>query len=442
MLAVTVWKYTLWVAALQFVLSGAACADPVIDQARDLLTRQQAPAAYALLAPLADERAGDPDFDFLLGLAALDAGHPGEAVFALERVLSVQPDHALARAEIARAYYALSEYETARLEFENVKAGGNVPTEAQETMDRYLALIERAQSGGGPRISGFVTAGAGYDTNVNSGTDESRVAIPILGNVPFQLVDEAVENEHAYTLIAGGVNVNHPLSKELSVVGGARGYYRNTESPFSTRDAYLYGGLQGERGKHQVTVAAQGEHFEVDADTLRYVYGGFGQWTYAVDNRSRFNLSVQATQLDYPDLGNRDAMRYVGAAGYLLAIGGKREPVVFAGAYGGTEDEDDGDFPQFGHDLYGARIGGSLELFTRTRGYASVSFEQRDYHGDDPIFLRTRDDTQFIVSTGVEFAASETWFVRPNVSYTNNDSNLPINDYDRIVAGVDVTMRF
>jgi hypothetical protein len=189
-------------------------------------------------------------------------------------------------------------------------------------------------------------------------------------------------------------------------------------------------------------VAAQGEHFEVDADTLRYVYGGFGQWTYAVDNRSRFNLSVQATQLDYPDLGNRDAMRYVGAAGYLHAIAGKREPVIFAGIYGGTEDEDDEDFAQFGHDLYGGRIGGSIEVCARTRGYASFSFEQRDYGGDDPIFLRTRDDTQLIVSTGLEFAASENWMVRPNVSYTNNDSNIPINDYDRIVAGVDVTMRF
>lgn len=431
----------LWVLTLLLSLAGAVRADPMTDQARDLLNNHQAAAAYALLAPLDDERAGDPDFDYLLGIAALDAGHPGEAVFALERVLAVQPDHALARAEIARAYYALSEFETARQEFENVKASGDVPQTARATMDQYLALIERAQSGVS-RINGYITAGAGYDTNVNSGTDESQVAIPILNDRVFQLVDNAQDQENPYALIAGGVNLNQPLSKNLSLVGGARGYYRATESPFSTSDTYLYGGVRSEHGRHQLTLAGQGEHFAVDADTLRWVYGGFGQWTYAIDNRSRFSLSAQATQLDYPDLPNRDAMRYVGSAGYLLAIGGKREPVVYAGLYGGTEDEDREGFPQFGHDLYGGRIGGSLELCARVRGFASLSFEQRDYGGDDPIFLRTRDDTQFIVSTGVEYAASENWSVRPALSYTNNDSNIPINDYDRIIAGIDVTMRF
>ena len=53
----------------------------------------------------------------------------------------------------------------------NVKAGGDVPQSARATMDQYLALIERAQSGGPSRINGYITAGAGYDTNVNSGPE-------------------------------------------------------------------------------------------------------------------------------------------------------------------------------------------------------------------------------------------------------------------------------
>src|SRR5262245_64922836 len=40
------------------------------------------------------------------------------AVFALERVLALQPDNHLARAEIARAYLALGERDAARREFE------------------------------------------------------------------------------------------------------------------------------------------------------------------------------------------------------------------------------------------------------------------------------------------------------------------------------------
>ena len=43
-----------------------------------------APAGYDALAGQAGERAGDPEFDYRLGIAALDAGHYGEAVIALQ----------------------------------------------------------------------------------------------------------------------------------------------------------------------------------------------------------------------------------------------------------------------------------------------------------------------------------------------------------------------
>ena len=422
-------------------LSSAAAADGVTDQARELLNNHQAGAAYELLAPLVDERSGDPDFDYLVGIAALDSGRPGQAVFALERVLAVKPNDPLARAEIARAYYELSEFETSRQEFENAKASGEVPANALVTMDKYLSLIDRAQRGD-KRISGYLGFATGYDSNANSGTDETTIAIPALNNLPFQLIDKATSQESPFAVVAAGVNALHPLSKTWALVGGARGYYRGAESPFSTADTYLYGGVRGTFGKNEFTFAGQGEDFLIDSDSLRFVYGGYAQWSYAIDKRSRFSLSVQGNEINYPDLPHRNAARYVGSASYLVAGDGKRAPVVYVGVYGGTEDEHHGNFPQFGHDLYGGRIGGSIAVMPRTRAFASASIEQRDYHGADPIFLRTRDDTQYVMTGGVEYQLCENWLLRPNVSYTANNSNVPINNYDRIVVGIDATMQF
>lgn len=422
-------------------LSSAAAADGVIEQARDLLNSKQAASAYELLAPLGEEHAGEPDFDYLLGIAALDSGRPGLAVFALERVLAVKPDDALARAEIARAYYALSEYQTSRQEFENAKANGEIPAAARDTMDRYLALIDRAQRGS-QRVGGYIGFSTGYDSNINSGTDETTVAIPVLNNLPFQLVDRATSQDSAFATIVAGVNALHPLDKNWALIGGARGYYRGTESPFSTADTYLYGGVRGTYGKHEVVLAAQGEDFIVDADSLRVVYGGYAQWSYALDDKSRLSLSFQGNEINYPDVSQRNATRYVTSASYLRSLPGKGEPVVYVGIYGGLEDENHGAHPQFGHDLYGGRLGGSIGLMPDLRGYLSLSMEQRDYHGADPIFLRTRDDTQYIVSGGAEYKLCENWLIRPNVSYTANDSNISINHYDRVVVGIDVTMQF
>src|SRR3546814_19662724 len=68
------------------------------------------------LAAQAEGRIGDPEFDYQLGMAALDAGRYGEAVIALQRVLAVQPNNAPARAELARAYALAGDIDTARAE--------------------------------------------------------------------------------------------------------------------------------------------------------------------------------------------------------------------------------------------------------------------------------------------------------------------------------------
>ncbi|MFZ5558013.1 MAG: hypothetical protein ACOZDY_15065 [Pseudomonadota bacterium] len=51
---------------------GSAAADAILEQAKELLARKDPKAAYALLEPLEPQRAGDPEYDFLLGISAID----------------------------------------------------------------------------------------------------------------------------------------------------------------------------------------------------------------------------------------------------------------------------------------------------------------------------------------------------------------------------------
>ena len=79
------YKFLFRVAALGLALQTPAFADEVLDKARDLVNQKAAKAALDLLVPLEGTRAGDVEYDYLLGLAALDAGDPQLAIFALER---------------------------------------------------------------------------------------------------------------------------------------------------------------------------------------------------------------------------------------------------------------------------------------------------------------------------------------------------------------------
>lgn len=177
-------RTALLVSGLLF--SALAHADAVTDNAKALLDKGDAKAAYALLEPLEGERAGNPDYDFLLGLAALEIGKNTNAVFALERVLAVDPNNARARAEIARAYAALGETQTAKKEFESVKQQG-VPPEVAATIDRVLSAIERVEDEGRTTVRGYVEGTVGHDTNVNSATADRNIAVPLFGGAIFSL---------------------------------------------------------------------------------------------------------------------------------------------------------------------------------------------------------------------------------------------------------------
>ena len=170
-------------AALLAAITTCAFADALTDRARQLLRDRQHREAYNLLLPQEPNRAGDPEFDYLLGIAAIDAGDPERGIFALERVLALQPNNHVARAEIARAYLAVGEREAARREFETVRKQ-RIPEEAKATVDRFLSAIA---AGDVTQMRGYIEAGFGYDSNVNSATSQSQIAIPgILGGIVVQ----------------------------------------------------------------------------------------------------------------------------------------------------------------------------------------------------------------------------------------------------------------
>lgn len=419
-----------------------ASADSVFEQAKQLLEKKEAKAAYALLEPLEIQRAGDPEYDYLFGIAAIDSGNPSRAVFALERVLAVQPDNALARAEIARAYFMLGELKTAKQQFETVQKEG-VPTEARATIQKYLSAIEEAVTGR-PKVTGFIEFGLGTDSNVNSATAAGQVAVPAFGGAVFTLNQAGVKARDDFASLAGGINLRYPLKPGLALVAGANASQKSNSSQtqFDTSDLNGNLGLNFIQGKNSYTIALQGDQFYVDYGRFRDAWGAVGQWLHTIDDNNSVSAYLQWTRLEYPGQDIRNADRQVVGAAYGHAFGGKYAPVVYAGAYFGREDERAAGVPHLGHELKGLRLGGQLALTEKTVLFAAASVEQRDYGGPDPLFLKTRDDTQKDLRLGITYRPVQLWSVTPQVSYTDNSSNIIINDFDRTVVSVTVRRDF
>ena len=113
------------------------------------------------------DQLGSPIFDFFYGIAAIDAGHAGEGVLALERYLLSFPDNRSARFQLARGYYVLGEDQRARDEFQQLLA--DATGSEKTTAERYLDAIKAREGRYQPTATGYLEAGLGYDTNINSG---------------------------------------------------------------------------------------------------------------------------------------------------------------------------------------------------------------------------------------------------------------------------------
>src|SRR5262249_5546149 len=119
------------------------CAAPA-DDIQALLEKGDATAAYELGRKNRDQL-GSPAFDFYFGIAAVDTGHAGEGLLALERYVLSYPDNLSARLQLARGYFALGEDARARSEFESLRALNPEPQLAS-TIERFLDAIRLRES--------------------------------------------------------------------------------------------------------------------------------------------------------------------------------------------------------------------------------------------------------------------------------------------------------
>jgi len=410
----------------------------LLSRARGQLARGDAAAAFALLAPQVRWYGGTPEFDYLLGVAALDTGRPGEAILALERVLAVDPTHLQARAEIGRAYLAARETEAARREFESVSAQP-IPPEVRALIDSYLAGIFLAERARRPRFLAFVEAGAGWDSNVNLGSVLSRWFLG--GGLEVLPGPSNQPQSSPLFALAGGLSWNVPLGGgwEWTVGGQMSQRWTPSVSTLDLGSVDVVTGLSYATGCHNVSMLAQYQHLELGRGAFRDAVGGSAQWRCDVGARTQVGAYAQYFDMHYPSQDVRDAGRTLAGGTFAYAIPVPSNPILVGSAYGGDERARS-DLPQLDFRFYGARAALDAPLLGGWRGSLSAWWEKRNFAGPEPLFGVTRHDDQFEVRVAVDREVAPAWVLTPQVIYTRNRSTLAPNDFERTQALV--TLRY
>jgi len=428
--------------SLCFVFNAHA-ADDVLDPAQALVREGRGAEAYVLLQKSEATRAGEPAFDLVFGAAALQANQPTQAVFALERVLAQQPNNGDARALIGQAYLALGELEASKQALLDAQKLAP-PTVAAERISRMLGQINEIEKDLGTRVTGYVEASIGVDSNVNSATGSQTVAVPAFGGAIATLAPGAVRQRDSFMGLAAGIAVRHRIDPNwaLQARAGASMKLNNSLKQFDNDSLDGSIGANYEAGGNQFLVAGQVSTFSVDSTRFRDYAGILGQWRHALSQTSEASVYVQHGRLSYPGQTLRNAHRQVLGGAWVQVLSVRMNPTVFLSGYIGEENELSANVHHLGHKLLGARAGAEVTLSPQAVAYGSIGYEQRHYGGQEPFFLVSRSDRQMDVQAGVRYTIAPQWTVQPSISFQDNHSNVAIFKFDRTLFNVAVRHEF
>ncbi len=427
--------------ALGCSAGGVQAQDALLDRASDLLARRDAVAAYALLSPAESARAGDPAFDYLLGIAALDAGHVTRAIFALERAVDARPQDPLARAELGRAYLAAGDTERAREQLRQARSG-DTPPQAQAAIDRVLGVVDQVVPRRAARVSGYLELGAGYDSNVNSASNQGEFAIPAFGGIVFQTTAESRRRHALVGNAAAGAIVEVPLSDDWRLIGAAN-LRRAVNRDAHDMDTLLLdatAGLRHTAGAHSQTLALQTGTAWVGSGRYRNASGFTAQWQTQFSEQLMASAFGQWSRQDFPTEGSRDNDRTVGGIGLARSFGAGAT-LAYGSVYVARERTEPA-FAAFGHHGRGVRVGVERRLGGDLVLLGEAQFEDRRYGGEEPFFDTVRHDRQKDVSVGLRRRIGDAWELTGQFRYTRAASTVVLYDYVRNTVQVTLHRNF
>jgi tetratricopeptide (TPR) repeat protein len=422
--------------------SFCASADEATFTKAGALIKEGKPAdAFELLEPLEAGLAGDPNYDYLLATAALQAGNPSRATFIYERILAINPNYIGVRADMGRAYFQMGDLGRAKLEFETIIQLTNLPPDLRTAVESYLAAVNKMEADKRRIITAYVEFGFGRDTNVMGQT--SATSIGLIDGSSFALAATDRKRPDNYMSHAMGAELTQVIDEGLSFyVGGdlrGRAYRRIDAADNESLDVRT--GIQYSSGAHLFRGGlSQGRYF-LDNTDIRDTTGVNLDWRYLANasNQLSMNGSVQALRYIPAAQKTEDYDLYSLTLGWTHVLAPTTVAVLnlTSGAEEAKSTRLDGD-----KDFAGVRATVQHSLNASLGAFLTTGRQWGDYTRFNTLYGVSRKDILTDATVGLVWSLPNRWSIRPLLSFTRNRSNAEIYTYTRHDASVSVRKDF
>jgi Putative Zn-dependent protease, contains TPR repeats len=429
------------------VASTMAFAQPALEHARELLRAGNAKAAYEELAPMQNQLSGQAEYDYLLGVSALDSGRIDEAIIAFERVLAILPNHAGAQMDLARAYYAAGSFDLAAAAFVKLREA-NPPPAAQEAIARYLDAIEARKRQTQAGWAGYSELGLGYDSNITAvPTDFGAAAQQSFNLIGIQPTGNSVKRDAPFAQGALGLEYSRPLAAGWSGFAGgeARGRVYRHESDFNSTQGEAHAGGALNSGPNQYRFAATYLMYNQEGEAPgepkptndRRMGGASFDFRHALSPKTQVGAALLVNRVKFPDNPVEDFDQVLASVSWLHSFERKGVPLLYLTAFASDDHARNRIVPD-------EDITKSKNLFG-LRSYVQYSMTPKLHLFNGLALIQRRDKDPFARSTTVEKgrdnffegALGASWQFRDKCAlrvqyvYSRNASNIDIYDFNR-----------
>lgn len=398
--------------------------------------------ALAEARSLADEWAGNPEFQYLYGLAAIEAGAYSEAILALDAVLIARPDDHRARLELARAHYQTGNWRSARREFKRVLAS-DPPRQVRKNIQRFLDRIAAQNQDFRPDFSLEARYSLGHDTNINSATSADSIQLDLFDQTfDLALRDSNQETHDAFQ--AYGVNAlyRQPLDQRrgFSVQAAADRTDHFSQDTYDLTRMRLGTSWYQRLGENQqLQVTATGDQINLDNDRLRWQTGLKTELQHLLTPAERLFVSLGASAKRYPDQRQRDTDQAVLAVGSIHNSDQWQDRLSLLA---GVEAARDSANKHFGRRFAGFSASMRWNPASRHTLSASGIYRFSRYARHHPLFGDRRRDQETALNAGWQWSLMRGLTLETRVTYQMSDSNIAFYDFDRTQAQVGIRYQF
>ncbi len=411
------------------VATMAFAADPDLARAKHLASEGNYQAAYDLLSPFAVSAKADAAFNLQFGEAALAVKRPDEARQAFRQVLAAEPDSVAAHLGLGRAYLALGNHASAKIEFETVLRFDDLPPGLEQQVELYGREAMAYAMGSRLLSSGYGILGYGnYRTGARGG---------------------GPDNEAFFATRLGG-GLNYALPDSYALDGSLDYRFRDHTGTDRRNDSELrwnaalsrtvgagnwIGGLRGQ-------VSYRG-----DSD-YRNDFGLYGNYRVRLDSHNQVAVGAEVRQRRYPTGPLRDRTRNIAelTGSWTTSVLDGKGSFTLAGQAGRefNTERSDGDA-----NFFGLSPSVNYVLTKSLSGFAFFWWQNDRYNierlggdGDSIVGIGTRNDNLYEVGGGLSWQFLPAWSLNPEILYIRDQSNLAAVNYSSTEIWVTLRVDF